>query len=161
MNKPFLVLNAGSSSIKLTLFAPDLRQMLTGVADAIRGNAALRIGAITSRPPMPNHQAGLAAIFEALAAQGVTLDDLDAVGHRVVHGGTALTAPTRITADTRAAIAACIPLAPLHNPHNLAAIDAIAALASDLPQVACFDTAFHATNPDVATHYALPPEISA
>ncbi len=110
---------------------------------------------------MPNHQAGLAAIFEALAAQGVTLDDLDAVGHRVVHGGTALTAPTRITADTRAAIAACIPLAPLHNPHNLAAIDAIAALASDLPQVACFDTAFHATNPDVATHYALPPEISA
>ncbi len=51
MNKPFLVLNAGSSSIKLTLFAPDLRQMLTGMADAIRGNAALRIGAITSRPP--------------------------------------------------------------------------------------------------------------
>ena len=161
MDKPLLVLNAGSSSIKLTLFDAELREVLTGVADAIGGAASLRLGNERWQTPMPDHKAALAAILDALAAQGMTLDGLGAVGHRVVHGGTVLTAPTRITPQTRAAIAACIPLAPLHNPHNLAAIDAITALAPDLPQVACFDTAFHATNPDLATHYALPPEITA
>lgn len=161
MDKPLLILNAGSSSIKLTLFAPDLRQILTGVADAIGGDATLRLGERRSTPPMPDHASALKAILAALADQGVTLDALGAVGHRVVHGGTVLTRPTRITPATRDAIAACIPLAPLHNPHNLAAIDAITALAPDLPQVACFDTAFHATNTDLATQYALPPEITA
>ena len=161
MNKPLLILNAGSSSIKLTLFAPDLRQILTGVADAIGGDATLRLGEMRSTPPMPDHASALKAILAALADQGVTLDALGAVGHRVVHGGTVLTRPTRITPATRDAIATCIPLAPLHNPHNLAAIDAITTLAPDLPQVACFDTAFHATNPDLATQYALPPEITA
>lgn len=161
MEKPLLVLNAGSSSIKLTLFAPDLRQVLTGVADAIGGDATLRVGGVRSKAAMPDHASALKAILAALADQGVTLDALGAVGHRVVHGGTVLTRPTRITPATRDAIAACIPLAPLHNPHNLAAIDAITALAPDLPQVACFDTAFHATNPDLATQYALPPEITA
>ncbi len=161
MNKPLLVLNAGSSSIKLTLFDAGLREVLTGVADAIGGASSLRVGEMRRDMPMPDHIAALAAILDALAGQGVTLDGLGAVGHRVVHGGTALTAPTRITPRTRAAIADCIPLAPLHNPHNLAAIDAITALAPDLPQVACFDTAFHASNPALATEYALPPEITA
>lgn len=161
MTKPLLILNAGSSSIKLTLFDPDLNQILTGVADAIGGDATLRLGERRSTPPMPDHASALKAILAALADQGITLDALGAVGHRVVHGGTVLTRPTRITPATRDAIAACIPLAPLHNPHNLAAIDAITALAPDLPQVACFDTAFHATNPDLATQYALPPEITA
>ncbi|MCC5966270.1 MAG: acetate/propionate family kinase [Natronohydrobacter sp.] len=161
MEKPLLILNAGSSSIKLTLFAPDLRQILTGVADAIGGDATLRLGGVRSKAAMPDHASALKTILAALADQGVTLGALGAVGHRVVHGGTVLTRPTRITPATRDAIAACIPLAPLHNPHNLAAIDAITALAPDLPQVACFDTAFHATNPDLATQYALPPEITA
>ncbi|WP_071795997.1 acetate/propionate family kinase [Natronohydrobacter thiooxidans] len=161
MDKPILILNAGSSSIKLTLFDPDLRRILTGAADAIGGAATLRLGDRRSTTPMPDHASALKAILEALAGQGVTLDALGAVGHRVVHGGTDLTRPTRITPATRDAIKACIPLAPLHNPHNLAAIDAITELAPDLPQVACFDTAFHATNPDLATRYALPPEITA
>jgi acetate kinase len=161
MDKPILILNAGSSSIKLMLFDPDLRRILTGAADAIGGAATLRLGDRRSTTPMPDHASALKAILEALADQGVTLDALGAVGHRVVHGGTDLTRPTRITPATRDAIKACIPLAPLHNPHNLAAIDAITELAPDLPQVACFDTAFHATNPDLATRYALPPEITA
>lgn len=161
MDAPLLILNAGSSSIKLTLFAPDLGQILTGVVDAIGGTARLRVGDHTAQAPMPDHASALAAILDALLAQGIALDSLAAVGHRVVHGGTALTTPTRITPQTRADIAACIPLAPLHNPHNLAAIDAITALAPDLPQVACFDTAFHSTNPDVATHYALPSDVAA
>jgi acetate kinase len=75
-----------------------------------------------------------------------------------VHGGPTLTRAQRITPQVRATIAACIHLAPLHNPHHLAAIDAVSALANDLPQCASFDTAFHATNPDVARRYALPPE---
>lgn len=161
MTKPLLILNAGSSSIKLTLFDAGLQQVLTGVADAIGGASRLRVGEMRSETPLPDHSAALSAILAALAAQGIALAGLGAVGHRVVHGGTVLTRPTRITPATRDAIAACIPLAPLHNPHNLAAIDAISALAPDLPQVACFDTAFHASNPALATQYALPPEITA
>jgi acetate kinase len=73
-----------------------------------------------------------------------------------VHGGLKLVRPVRITPEVLAEIAACSPLAPLHNPHNLAAIEALAAIAPVLPQYASFDTAFHATNPEVATRYAIP-----
>jgi acetate kinase len=74
----------------------------------------------------------------------------------VVHGGTTLTAPVRLTAQTIESIKACIPLAPLHNPSNLAAILALGQLAPNLPQFASFDTAFHATNPTIATTYPIP-----
>ncbi|MFN7002509.1 MAG: acetate/propionate family kinase [Roseinatronobacter sp.] len=161
MDKPFLILNAGSSSIKLTLFDQHLQQVLTGMVDAVGGASSLRVGDMRSAAPIRDHTSALRAILAALAEQGVTLEALGAVGHRVVHGGATLTKPTPITPATRDAIKACIPLAPLHNPHNLAAIDAITELAPGLPQVACFDTAFHATNSDLATHYALPPEITA
>lgn len=160
MQDALLILNAGSSSIKLTLFDMALNQRLTGVADAIGGASTLRIGDVKRAVTMPDHGAALQAIFLALAEAGITLDTLCAVGHRVVHGGADLTAPNRITSDVRAAISACIPLAPLHNPHNLAAIDSVARLAPGLPQFASFDTGFHATNPAVATHYALPPEFA-
>lgn len=110
--------------------------------------------------PMADHAGALREIFDALASHGVALNGLAAVGHRVVHGGATLTSPQRITPDIRAEIAACIPLAPLHNPHNLAAIDEVARLAPELPQFASFDTAFHASNPAVATHYALPPDLA-
>ena len=156
MQGPILVLNAGSSSIKLTLFAPDLTQLLTGVADGIGGQSRLRLGAEARALSLPDHDAALRAVFEGLSARGITLDGLGVVGHRVVHGGRDLTRPVRITPDIRKGIAACIPLAPLHNPHNLAAIDAIARLAPDVPQTASFDTAFHSTNPDLAALYALP-----
>jgi acetate kinase len=84
-----------------------------------------------------------------------------AAGHRVVHGGADFTAPVRVDAAVLAALDALVPLAPLHQPHNLAAIRAVSAAAPDLPQVACFDTAFHATIPAVAQAFALPRTLAA
>lgn len=141
-----LVVNAGSSSLKLMLFDADLAPR----AEARRE----RIG--TGGPA--DHGAALA---EGLAEMGVRVGDLTAAAHRVVHGGSALVAPCRLTAQVLAAIEACVPLAPLHNPANLTGIRALAALAPDLPQFASFDTAFHASNPEVARRYALPAEAEA
>jgi acetate kinase len=81
---------------------------------------------------------------------------ITAVGHRVVHGGTAFTAPARLDAAAIAELEALTPLAPLHQPHNVAAIKIVAGIAPSLPQVACFDTAFHRAQPDVAQLFALP-----
>ena len=83
-----------------------------------------------------------------------------AFGHRVVHGGMDFAAPTRVDADVLAKLARLVPLAPLHQPHNLAPIEAIAAAAPHIPQVACFDTAFHRSQPHVAQAFALPRELS-
>ncbi len=152
-----LVLNAGSSSIKLTLFDTDLTLRLSGMADGIGGASRLRLGTESQALDLPDHTAALEAVLLGLAKRGVALGALRGVGHRVVHGGSLLTGPRRIDAETRDAIAACIPLAPLHNPHNLAAIDSIARLAPGLPQFASFDTSFHRTMPEVAARYALPP----
>jgi len=161
MRDTLLVLNAGSSSIKLTLFDMDLNQRLSGVADGIGGTSRLRLAEDTQALDLPDHTAALKAVLDGLSRHGVALDSLAGVGHRVVHGGTLLTEPRRITEATREDIAACIPLAPLHNPHNLAAIDSIARLAPDLPQFASFDTSFHRTMPPVAAEYALPPDYAA
>ncbi|MEO0937694.1 MAG: acetate kinase [Pseudomonadota bacterium] len=151
-----LVINAGSSSIKFELFASDLTSVLEGAVTEIGGASELRVGADTVAAEAPNHTAALGLILQQLEAAGHPVSTLSAAGHRVVHGGAALTAPARIDADVIGAIEACEALAPLHNPHNLSGIRALQALAPDLPQVACFDTAFHATNPDIATAYALP-----
>jgi acetate kinase len=136
-----LVINAGSSSLKLAVFDASLREVAQARAE--------RIG--TGGPE--DHQAALQA---GLAEMGIAASDLSAAAHRVVHGGATLTAPCRITAEVEAQIKACAALAPLHNPANLMGIRALAALAPDLPQYASFDTAFHATNPVLATTYALP-----
>lgn len=106
--------------------------------------------------PFIDHRAALTAVLAALKAQGIAVTDLRAAAHRVVHGGRKLTAPVKINAEVRAEIASCTPLAPLHNPHNLAAVDTLAEIAPELPQYASFDTSFHASNPDVATRYAIP-----
>jgi acetate kinase len=106
----------------------------------------------------PDHQSALAL---CLAEMGVSPDRLAAAAHRVVHGGALLRQACRVTPEVEAQIAACLPLAPLHNPANLTAIRALAALAPGLPQYASFDTAFHATNPEVALRYALPPGAEA
>ena len=135
-----LVVNAGSSSIKVALF--------DGMTE-LRSGRALEIAAD-----------GHAAALDSLLAQGFGCG-LTAAAHRVVHGGAVLTAPCRIDAGVLAGIEACVPLAPLHNPANLVAIRALAASMPDLPQYACFDTGFHATNPAVATRYALPVAASA
>ncbi|MFP7672282.1 acetate/propionate family kinase [Marivita sp. S0852] len=151
-----LVLNAGSSSIKFAVFDADLTETLSGMTDAIGGASTLRIGDETRDVALADHAGALAAILDALADRGITPDTLRAVGHRVVHGGPNLTRPMRVTDDVRAEIANCTPLAPLHNPHNLAPMDALARLAPNVPQFASFDTSFHATNPSVATRYAIP-----
>ncbi len=156
-----LVLNTGSSSVKFASFDADLQERISGVAEGIGGEGRLRIGAEVLDLPLPSHTEALAAVLAHLSHQGSGPEDLSAVAHRVVHGGTRLTAPTRITPDVRAEIAACVPLAPLHNPHALAAIDALTALAPGLPQYASFDTAFHAAAPEVNQRYALPPEAEA
>lgn len=156
-----LVLNAGSSSIKLAIFDAQLVQILTGIADGIGGSGALKLGDVKTVQEFSNHAQALHAILHALENQGFPVSRFTVAAHRVVHGGTALNRPTRITPEVLAAIRDCTPLAPLHNPHNIAAIETLATLAPDLPQVASFDTAFHASNPEVATRYALPPQIEA
>ncbi len=158
---PILVVNAGSSSIKFAVFGDGSQARLSGNADGIGGAAQIRVGDQTRTADLPDHDSALAAVIKALEAHTLPISGFRAAAHRVVHGGTGLTAPARITPDLRQKIADCIPLAPLHNPHNLSAIDALARLAPDLPQFASFDTAFHAGMPAVETHYALPPDISA
>ncbi|MEO1773331.1 MAG: acetate/propionate family kinase [Pseudomonadota bacterium] len=151
-----LVVNAGSSSIKLKLFGADLAERLSGSATEIGGEGRLSLGATDRAASLPDHRAALAALIEAMAAEGVSVSTLTAAGHRVVHGGETLTKTVRVTPSVETAIEAAAPLAPLHNPHNLSAIRALAALAPGLAQFATFDTAFHATNPEVARRYALP-----
>ncbi|MES2433698.1 MAG: acetate kinase [Pseudomonadota bacterium] len=151
-----LVVNAGSSSIKLAVFDAELREVMAGSVTEIGGAGRLSLGAVARDCAAADHRAALALAFEAMAAQGVGLGDLSAAAHRVVHGGEALVRPMRVTAAVIAGIEACVPLAPLHNPGNLTAIRALQALAPDLPQFVSFDTAFHATNPEVAVTYALP-----
>lgn len=132
-----LIVNAGSSSLKLKVFDEEREVAKASVSE---------IGA-------DGHRAALA---QGLAEAGVPLPELTAAAHRVVHGGAQLTATCRVTPDVIETISACVPLAPLHNPANLVGIQAVADLAPGLPQYAAFDTAFHATNPEVATAYALP-----
>jgi acetate kinase len=132
-----LVVNAGSSSVKLALF--------DGAAEVAQAQV--------SEIAPDGHAAALA---EGLAEARVAVADLSAAAHRVVHGGAALTQTCRATPAVMAAIAACVPLAPLHNPANLTGLAAVATLAPDLPQYVAFDTAFHATNPAVEVTYALP-----
>jgi len=132
-----LIVNAGSSSLKLKVYEGEREVAKASVAE---------IGA-------DGHRAALAL---ALDEAGVPLAQLSAAAHRVVHGGAELTETCRVTPDVIDAISACVPLAPLHNPANLVGIQAVADLAPGLPQYAAFDTAFHATNPKVATAYALP-----
>ncbi|MEM1163659.1 MAG: acetate/propionate family kinase [Pseudomonadota bacterium] len=156
-----LVLNTGSSSIKFSLFDATLAEALSGIAEEIGGAARLTVAGVTQDQPLPDHAAALQAIFAALEACGIALATLSAVAHRVVHGGAHFSAPCRITADSMAAIEAAAPLAPLHSPPMLAAIRAVTAIAPHLAQTASFDTAFHATVPDVAARYALPPEAEA
>ena len=151
-----LVINSGSSSIKFALFDKQLARLLSGMAEEIGGDARLIVDGAAEMRPLPDHNAALAAIFTALQTRGVAPSMLKAAAHRVVHGGEKLTETVLATPEVQAQIAACAPLAPLHNPPNLAGIEAVAGVAPDLPQVACFDTAFHAAIPEVAWRYALP-----
>lgn len=141
-----LVLNSGSSSVKYQLLdMADGSRLASGLVE--------RIG----EGQVPDHTAALAQVSDELSAQGLGLDShaLAAVGHRVVHGGTRFTRPTLITDDVLAEIEKLVPLAPLHNPANITGIKVARELRPDLPQVAIFDTAFHATMPESAARYAI------
>ncbi len=151
-----LVLNAGSSSIKFAVFDGEMTDTITGIAEGIGGASQLKIGDSRTDIPFVDHKSALNAVLEVLQERGISAADLRAAAHRVVHGGAKLSAPVKVTPEIRAEISSCTPLAPLHNPHNLAAIDVLAEIAPNLPQFVSFDTAFHTTNPEVATRYAIP-----
>ena len=152
-----LTVNAGSSNTKLALFqAGDGAPMRVGKAQAIRdGNQWQLAFDGEPAPPQPIDGDPQAALLAAIDARW-PLAGLDAIGHRVVHGGTRFQAPARIDTGVLAALRELEPLAPLHQPANLAMIDAVAARRPALPQVACFDTAFHASLPEHAWRFAIP-----
>ncbi|MDO5634016.1 MAG: acetate kinase [Micrococcus sp.] len=144
-----LVINAGSSSLKYQVIdLHDDRVLAKGLVE--------RIGEPDS--PVRDHSAALADVAEELEA---SLDGrpLDAVGHRVVHGGERFSAPVLIDDAVVEAVEGLSPLAPLHNPANVQGIRAITARWPELPQVAVFDTAFHHTMPEEAWRYAVPDEL--
>jgi acetate kinase len=165
---PILVVNAGSSSIKFSLFeiadGHALRLASKGQLDGIGTQPRLRVrdaqGTVLAdeKSPaaeVPDVPAAMTRVGGWLTAHlGGTLPM--AVGHRVVHGGPSYTMPMRVTEDVLAALDRLVPLAPLHQPLNLAPIRMIQARFPDTPNVACLDTAFHRGHPEVADRYALP-----
>ena len=167
-----LVINAGSSSLKYQLLNPETQQVLAkGLCERIGID-----GKFTYKPQMegkqvldaidiamPTHSEAIQAVLDALVDKdnGVigSMKEIDAVGHRVVHGGEAFNQSVLITDEVMKALEDCIPLAPLHNPANITGINACTAvMGKDVPQVAVFDTAFHQTMPAKAYMYALPYE---
>lgn len=164
-----LVINAGSSSIKYRLFAMASRQALaTGLLERIgepESHHRLEWLDAAGKPQVhesvcqaANHHQALEQVVEQLRTRSVlsSLDQLNAIGHRVVHGGERFSQPVRIDATVITAIRDMIPLAPLHNPANLEGIEVMQQLCPGVPQVAVFDTAFHQTMPDYAFHYPVP-----
>ncbi|MCX6087265.1 MAG: acetate kinase [Caldiserica bacterium] len=149
-----LVLNCGSSSIKYKLYDDD-QQLAEGLLEKI-GTAQAQL----NHTVILEHQAGIELILKALVdpEKGVltSIEDIQAVGHRVVHGAESFSESTLITPEVVAKIEECIDIAPLHNPPNLAGIYSISYLLPKVPQVAVFDTAFHQTMPEKAFIYAIP-----
>ncbi|HWS41531.1 MAG TPA: acetate kinase [Pseudoflavonifractor sp.] len=164
-----LVINAGSSSLKYQLMDPATREVLAkglceriGIDGRLTHKVLARDAKYESDIPMPTHAEAIQAVLNALTdeEQGVIagMGEIDAVGHRVVHGGEKFASSVRIDAAVMAALEACIPLAPLHNPANITGIKACEKVMPDVPMVAVFDTAFHQTMPSLAYTYALPYE---
>ncbi len=163
MSDALLVLNAGSSSVKFSLYgleagAPrlELKGQIEGLPEAAHFKAP---GAERRWKEPLAHEQAIDFLIDWIERR-IEGRRLAAVGHRVVHGGTRHAAPVRVNAAVLAELEALVPLAPLHQPHNLAAIRRLAALRPGLAQVACFDTAFHRGQTEVAQAFALPPEIT-
>ena len=165
-----LVINAGSSSLKYQLMDPNSGEVFAkGLCEriGIDGRLTHKIPATDAKHEfeiaMPTHSEAIQAVIDALISpvHGVIKDmkEIDAVGHRVVHGGETFNQSVRIDEKVMAALEECIPLAPLHNPANITGIKACeAVMGKNVPQVAVFDTAFHQTMPAKAYTYALPYE---
>ena len=170
MTDTIAVLNAGSSSLKFSLYGVGDTLSLTvkgqveGLGTSPRFVAKDPAGAVVAEERWDgagalDHAGAVEHLFAYLATD-FKRGKLAAVGHRVVHGGTRYGAPVRVDAGVVEALAALVPLAPLHQPHNLTPIRAIAARMPELPQIACFDTAFHRDQPPIAQAFALPAEIT-
>ncbi|WP_300692790.1 acetate kinase, partial [uncultured Oscillibacter sp.] len=162
-----LVINAGSSSLKYQLLDPESGVLLAkGLCERIGIDGKFTYKAEGKKTldaidiPMPTHSEAIQAVLDAVADKenGVisSMGEIDAVGHRVVHGGEKFAASVLITDEVMAAIEECNPLAPLHNPANIIGIQACRKLMPSTPMVAVFDTAFHQTMPARAYMYALP-----
>ena len=162
-----LVINAGSSSLKYQLMNPETGDVAAkGLCERIYidGRLTHKVGdkKVVKDIPMPSHSEAIAAVLEILqdAEDGVikNVSEIDAVGHRVLHGGMKFSDSCIIDDACIKAIEECIPLGPLHNPANLMGIRACQAVMPTTPQVAVFDTAFHMTMPPKAYRYAIPTE---
>ncbi|MBW7902430.1 MAG: acetate/propionate family kinase [Rhodocyclaceae bacterium] len=172
MSRAILTINAGSSSIKFALYAldealarhPFLSGQIDGLGAAARLTAKNAAGAALADEALPagiKHAAAFDALLAWLDAHPQNSRRITAVGHRVVHGGELYAQPVRLDAAAVTALERFVSLAPLHQPHNLNGIRALSARLPDVPQVACFDTAFHRTQPPLAQLFALPRALTA
>ena len=165
-----LVLNCGSSSIKYALYNMDDQSVITsggiekiGLPDSFIKLKTADGNKVKIEESIPEHTRGVEFIFECLtkgeyAVLG-SLNEIDAVGHRMVHGGERFNKSVLLTDEVMAEFAKCNDLAPLHNPANIKGVNAVKACLPNVPQVGVFDTAFHQTMPDYAFMYALPYEL--
>ena len=172
--KAVLVLNAGSSSLKFALYAingdvaeaPTVSGQVEGIGATPEVTLKTADGqrftepVVTSGGQGEQHRDALNHVFGLLNRHNPALD-IVAAGHRVVHGGEHYSAPTRLDEAVLRTLDTFVPLAPLHQPHNLRAVRAVATLMPDVPQVGCFDTAFHRTQPAVAQTFGLPRKYTA
>ncbi len=164
-----LVINAGSSSLKYQLMDPDSGDVFAkglceriGIDGRLTHKAPAKDIKVVREIPMPTHAEAIAAVLDILVdpVNGVvaSVDEIDAVGHRVVHGGMKFAGSCLIDEACLEAVRECIPLGPLHNPANLLGIEACQKILPNKPQVAVFDTAYHMTMPPKAYRYAIPDE---
>ena len=165
-----LVLNCGSSSIKYKLFDMDSKEVIAqgGIEKIGLKDSFLKLTLPNGEKKIlekdiPEHTVGVEFILNTLVSPEYgaiqSLEEINAVGHRMVHGGERFSKSVLLTKEVLEAFAACNDLAPLHNPANLKGVDAITAILPNVPQIGVFDTAFHQTMPDYAYLYAIPYEL--
>ena len=165
-----LVLNCGSSSIKYKLFDMDSKEVIAqgGIEKIGLKGSFLKFTLPNGEKKIlekdiPEHTVGVEFILHTLTDPEYgaikSLDEINAVGHRMVHGGERFSKSVLLDKEVLEAFTACNDLAPLHNPANLKGVDAISAILPNIPQVGVFDTAFHQTMPDYAYLYAVPYEL--
>ena len=162
-----LVINCGSSSLKYQLFDMNTEGVLAkglveriGIDGSLIKHTKTGMDAVVKETPIPDHKVGIQLVIEALLDKGhgvlSSLNELSAVGHRVVHGGERFASSVKLDAHVMEALKECIPLAPLHNPANIMGIEAVTEVLPSVPQVGVFDTAFHQTMPECAYIYGVP-----
>ena len=162
-----LVVNCGSSSLKYQLINMDNEEVMAkGLVEKIGLSDSLLTHKWNGQKKevaqsIPDHKVAVKLVLDILTESGVikSMSEIDAVGHRVVHGGEEFAASTVITDDVMKALEKCSAFAPLHNPANIIGINACAEIMPGVPQVAVFDTAFHQTMPAQAYMYGLPYEL--